>query len=287
MKKITLLFLFLFAALAVQLQAQSSLSFQGVLKKNSTGAAVEDGNYDLTFQLYESASAGSAIWGETQVGVTVVGGVYSTLLGEVVPLNLPFDKTYYLGVAVDGAAELIPRIQLTAAPYALSLVGTSNVFSSNGDVGVGTLTPTAKLHVVGDVKIDGNLETTGGLGIAFDSLTVDVNTTGNMKITPDSLHVPGADEQLRILRGYIVQTGATFKGTGFTSSKLQTGEYRIDFDEPFSDTPAIVVGSTQYFYNCGVVSISTDHFIVKSHDTTKTTPTLVDQGIFFIAIGPR
>ena len=116
----------------VELRAQQDpvLSIQGILKKAS-GEAVSDGNYDITFKLYKNAETGQPVWTEQQMDVEVISGIYSTVLGNTVPLNIAFDTIYYLGVTV-GSTEMKPRIQLTSAPYALALIGESNKFPSSG-----------------------------------------------------------------------------------------------------------------------------------------------------------
>jgi len=116
-----------------QLHAQATLSVQGTIQR-STGAAVDDGDYDITFRLYTAPTGGSPVWSETQSGVEIIGGVYSVALGSVNPLNAPFDQTYYLGISVGTGAEHTPRTLLTSAPYALSLLGQDNKFPSTGMV---------------------------------------------------------------------------------------------------------------------------------------------------------
>lgn len=118
----------------------AKLSVQGVLRK-SNGTVVDDGNYSLTFRIYNVSEGGSSLWSETQSEVEVNSGVYSVLLGTVTELNLPFDTDYFLGVKVGSTPEMSPRAQLTVAPYALSLKGNSNLLPSTGTVGVGTATP--------------------------------------------------------------------------------------------------------------------------------------------------
>lgn len=131
----TALIVGLFAA--TQAHAQATLSTQGVLQR-TTGMAVEDGDYAITFKLYTTESGGTPVWSETQSDVEVVGGVYGVQLGSVTPLNIPFDQVYYLGLTVSGGAEHFPRTKLTAAPYALSLLGQDNKFPSTGAVEVGS-----------------------------------------------------------------------------------------------------------------------------------------------------
>lgn len=116
----------------LQAQLDPTLSIQGILKK-SNGVAVADGNYNLVFKLYTAQTGGTPIWTETQSAVEVSNGIYSAVLGLITPLTIPFDQLYYLGVTI-GSTELTPRILLTSAPYALSLIGQTNKFPSTGKV---------------------------------------------------------------------------------------------------------------------------------------------------------
>ena len=166
MKKIvrTALSLLLFAAFAFQAKAQidPTLSIQGILKK-SNGVAVDDGNYSVTFKLYKVATGGTAVWTETQSDVEISSGIYSATLGIVNPLNVPFNQLYFLGVTF-GSTELTPRVLLTAAPYALSLIGQSNKFPSAGVVIADSLV------VKGGILADGGTPGLNGInknGYAF------------------------------------------------------------------------------------------------------------------------
>lgn len=129
-KLFTALFL---VVLATGLYAQATLSVQGVLTK-SDGTAVDDGTYSLKFRLFDDSTGGNQVHTET-ISIETIGGVYSTILGKNMssPLTASFNKIYYLSV-VAGSTELLPRPQLTHAPYALSLLGQSNKFPSTGQV---------------------------------------------------------------------------------------------------------------------------------------------------------
>jgi hypothetical protein len=96
-------------------QVPQLISYQGRLTTPS-GAAVADGNYGLTFNIYDVASGGSTLWTESQ-SVAVSGGLFSVNLGAIVPVSVSFDRPYWLGITVTGGSELVPRTQLTAAPY--------------------------------------------------------------------------------------------------------------------------------------------------------------------------
>ena len=199
MKRNALLF-FLLVAFAAQLQAQATLSIQGVIK-NSDGTAVSNGKYSLQFKLYTSASGGTAVWSETQDAVQVTGGIYSALLGEVNPLTAAFDQPYYLGVAVEGGAELVPRARLTSSPYALSLIGQGNAFPSSGPVGVGTATPAAgvELHVKdgsGDAVL--SVESPGNVARIW---LKDADQTGELRVDANELHLQAKDNMPLTLSG--------------------------------------------------------------------------------------
>ena len=100
------------------------ISYQGYLTSTG-GAPVTDGTYQLSFTLYDSGNGGSSIWSETHGSVPVESGAFHAILGSVNPIDLPFDKTYYLEVTIlsgpgIGSAETIsPRSELTSSPYAI------------------------------------------------------------------------------------------------------------------------------------------------------------------------
>lgn len=177
-----LLFTVLFSIAALGLHGQAKLSIQGFLKK-SDGAALPDGEYALKFRIYNVETGGTPIWEETQSTVDVTGGIYSAILGAVTPLNIAFNEPYFVSVTVGSGTEMVPRIPLTSAPYALSLIGQDNIFPSSGNVGIGVIPAQDKLHVKNTVPSNGfakillegpangvtelNIQKTGYAGTAF------------------------------------------------------------------------------------------------------------------------
>jgi len=149
MKKILqLICLICFLHSVSDVYGQATLNIQGIVRK-STGANIDDGTYSMTFRLYTTSSGGSNIWSETHDNMDITSGVYGAVLGLINPFTIPFDQPYFLGISVDGGAEVSPRLRLTASPFTFSLIGQSNIFPSTGTVGLGTISPdtSALMHV--------------------------------------------------------------------------------------------------------------------------------------------
>ncbi len=113
-----LLVLFLSAGI-MQAQIPQTISYQGVLA-TASGAAVADGNYTVTFALYDTPEDGRMLWRETHEKVSVTGGLFSVVLGSRRQLVVAFDRPYFLGISVNNGEEMRPRIELTASAYSLN-----------------------------------------------------------------------------------------------------------------------------------------------------------------------
>lgn len=98
-------------------QVPQTLNYQGLLT-DASGSPVADGNYSLTFRIYDAASGGTQLWSETQSSVTVSGGLFRAKLGSITPLTIDFDRAYWLEVQVGAESPQVPRIELTSSPYA-------------------------------------------------------------------------------------------------------------------------------------------------------------------------
>lgn len=106
---------------AVGAAVPGTITYQGYLT-TSTGTPVS-GTVSAVFGLYSSPTGTAApLWTETQ-SIATANGVYAVQLGSITGFNtVPglFDNgALYLGIAVNGDPELLPRQQLTSVGYAL------------------------------------------------------------------------------------------------------------------------------------------------------------------------
>lgn len=150
----------------LSLRSQSSaprVSIQGTLKENN-GAVVTDGEYAVTFKLYNNPTGGSALWSEEAI-ISVAGGIYNHFLGSVNPLNgSNFSNILYVGVKI-GAYELTPRTELTYAPYAFAVreVACSGAV---GDIKYSILRPAQFAQVNGACWVPMDGRSISGSGLA-------------------------------------------------------------------------------------------------------------------------
>ncbi|MCF7826971.1 MAG: hypothetical protein K9N29_10005 [Candidatus Marinimicrobia bacterium] len=160
MKRSALVFGILCIFLLSSLSAQT-ISTQGVLR-DSDGHSVTDGNYSMTFSIYNMEAGGTQLWGPVTKTVLVENGIYHVVLGENSPItSFNGDGANYLQISVQGE-NMTPRLRLNVSPYELAqLSGGSNVVPSSGNVGIGTTNPQANLHVVGQIYSSNGIGTKG------------------------------------------------------------------------------------------------------------------------------
>ncbi len=122
MKKLTLFFAtIILLSLTSNIFAQGipeTINYQGILK-DASGVVVPNGDYNITFKLYDVESGGSSIWSETKL-INVVEGIVNTQLGSVTPIpQATFGSAAWLGITVAAGTELTPRIALASVPYSI------------------------------------------------------------------------------------------------------------------------------------------------------------------------
>jgi hypothetical protein len=152
-------------------QPPETVNFQGTLK-TSGGMAVPDGNYNLTFRIYDQAVGGAPLWSEVQ-NVAVAGSLFNVILGLANPLSLPFDQQYWLSIQVDVDPELTPRIPLTSVPYALNVADGKVVKSLNG--------------------VTDHVNLLGGANINVSTVGQDITISGTGAVADNDWNVTGVD----------------------------------------------------------------------------------------------
>src|SRR4030066_1638542 len=134
------------------------INFQGQLKNNSGSPLVND-TLAVEFKIYDDASAGNVKWSEVDTVITDANGLFTILLGKKTPVpdSVFNDSLRWLGIKVGSDAEISPRSQLSSVGYSyVSSQWTSaaqDLFRLNGNVGIGTSNPSAKLDVGGPLSV--------------------------------------------------------------------------------------------------------------------------------------
>jgi YVTN family beta-propeller protein len=100
------------------------LTYQGRLA-DASGNPVANQTLNAIFRIYEQASGGAAIWTQPRTISTDASGLFHTVLSIDPPLReggVEAINNLWLGIQVASDPEMVPRQQLTGAPYAFTLV---------------------------------------------------------------------------------------------------------------------------------------------------------------------
>ena len=128
-------------------------TYQGFLKQN--GQPV-NGTVSMVFRLYDAPTGGNQIGGSIPHAVSVQNGLFTVALDFG---NVWTGADRYLEISV-GSTTLAPRVKITPAPYAAFAASAgfaqrpwqsagSNIFYNDGNVGIGTSSPAARLSLGG------------------------------------------------------------------------------------------------------------------------------------------
>ncbi len=109
---------FLVLAQLAWAQVPQTINYQGVLRDGG-GNIVENGTYYVTFSIYDAVGATTPAWTSGSKGVSVTNGVFSVILGQDTSLPESFPSPAWLGIKVKPDTDEMPRIELTAVPFAL------------------------------------------------------------------------------------------------------------------------------------------------------------------------
>lgn len=137
---------------AVVADVPTLIGYQGVLLDSYGYPVITPVN--VTFTLYDTPSNGSVIWQETQLVEFDEDGCFNVILGETTPVtdDVFDDPVRWLGVQVEGDAELEPRSRIVSVAYAhrISTVDGAGGGTISGDVAIQS-----------DLDVDGDIRATG------------------------------------------------------------------------------------------------------------------------------
>ncbi len=168
--------------------APDSVNYMGILTTPG-GAPVADGDYSVTFSIYDVASGpNAALWSETQ-SVSTSGGLFSTLLGSVTPLTASVfsGPNRFLGITVNGDPEMSPRMPLVSVPFSSRV---ETIDGASGGTVSDSLAVAGMLHITsGGLKFpDGTIQFTqagaaNGLPEGGGTMTGPIISVGDPPIT--------------------------------------------------------------------------------------------------------
>lgn len=187
--------------------------FQQGVVFDATGKAVE-GDLNVTFRLYDTATGGSPLWEETQT-VNFQKGIFEAELGslEVFQNNLFDNESLFLGMQVEGDRELAPRLTLFSVPWsqqaevAVTALSLANNIVTNEKIAPGAVTSTQlAAGSVGSTQLSSTGVTAGTYSLA----TVTVDTKGRIMAASNGSVLPSGGGTIT---GVTAGTGLSGGGT--------------------------------------------------------------------------
>jgi hypothetical protein len=178
-----------------------TISFQGVLA-SSDGQFISDGLHEIQLRIYETPAGGPAVFVEKQ-NVLVLRGVFNVMIGstleEGLPMSLPFDRAYFLGVSVDGRTELAPRTPFSAVPYALYAQKSMMAYNAEHAVSADDATHADNADMADQAK-----QVVGGVVTSVNGVkgNIDLVGSGNTSITRDGNEFIVHSKGLQMIRNY-------------------------------------------------------------------------------------
>ena len=232
----------------------TAFTYQGQLKDNDK--PVNDA-VDFEFALYDAATGGGQVGSTVTTNGVVVGDGLFTVTIDFGDDRFTGDARW-LEIAVQcsgdpGFTALSPRQPLTPTPYALYAAsgGSGDGHSldaadgdptdalyvdDDGNVGIGTLTPSEELDVAGDIHASGAI--TSGSSITVNGTTNTISSTGDLELHVSSGRVlrlestGGAPNVIGGYSGNSITAGVNGGTIGGGQNNLASGSIRTSRTGP-------------------------------------------------------
>ena len=137
-RSLVALFCFLIFTSSASAEIPQIINFQGKVT-DTGGTPISDGDYSMTFTIYDAETSGTSQWSSGGMTVAVSNGTFSVLLGDTgqPTLNLGFNQDYWMEIDIDGDIQS-PRSRLGSVGYAFMASGLVAGTEVIGSVASGT-----------------------------------------------------------------------------------------------------------------------------------------------------
>lgn len=174
-------------------QVPRTMSYQGLIV-SASGVPISDDAHVLKVTIYDAPTGGQSLYTES-IPTTTTRGLVNLIIGSAtgIPTTVDFSKSYWMGISIDGGAELTPRTVLSSVPYSLSSEHAVTADLANG------LSSTAKGFVSsineqgGPLRIEG----TGAATVTTTSGKVTINVPQSGSIST----IQNADSTIAVTNG--------------------------------------------------------------------------------------
>lgn len=121
MRKVIVAMIFLSVfAVSVHADVPKTINYQGRLR-TTTNQAVPDGQYMITFRLYDADTGGTKVWEESQL-INTKQGYFNTTLGNINAFSSSMlNQPLWLGLKVGSEAEMTPRMAMSSSAQAINV----------------------------------------------------------------------------------------------------------------------------------------------------------------------
>lgn len=228
-------FLALLCAAALPLESFAAafplrIAFQGRLTDNRK--IPKNGLVNMTLKLYAQSSGGSPLYTEGPMAVNISSGFFSLQVGEQASLSpdLFSQGSLFLGVSVQGDAEMTPRRELVSGPYSMSsaqLVQTGDI-RVNAGANYSTFTAAGGLAVpfgvsAGTGSFSGSLTASSGSFMAAGNTQYGMRTSSGILVEAGTVKVAQWIEA-----GNFFGDGSGLSGVGVAPGSVDTNKLAAD-----------------------------------------------------------